>query len=342
MRDLGQGGFRTGKLPHDVLRRLLAKVQPSDPRVILAGEIGEDAAVIEFGETYLVAKTDPITFATEEIGWYAVQVNANDVASMGAVPRWFLAAVLLPEESATESLAEAIFEQIQVACGSLGVALVGGHTEISHGLSRPIVVGHMLGEAAKEKLRRTADALPGDALVLTKGIPLEGASIIAREKGAELTAKGLQAAVVDRAANYLHAPGISVVKEALIAAEIPGVHAMHDPTEGGLATGLYELADAARVGILLEEKKIPLLEEGEAICSLYGLDPLGTIASGALLISVSPGAVGHLLAALKAADVEATLIGSLQPPEFGVQAKNEFGQSRPLPRFESDEIARIF
>src|SRR3990172_4221442 len=148
--------LKLGKLPPDLLRSLLSQV-PADPRVVVGPRVGEDAAVISFGEGLLVAKTDPITFASEHIGWYAVQVNANDIAVMGGEPRWFLATVLLPE-GASPDLAESIFAQLESACRSLGIALVGGHTEVTQGLARPIVAGFMLGEATRETLATTSAA----------------------------------------------------------------------------------------------------------------------------------------------------------------------------------------
>ena len=139
--------------------------------------------MFDFGDRYLVAKTDPITFATSEIGWYAVNVNANDVAVMGATPRWFLATVLLPAGLATAEMAERIFADIFDACAALGVSLAGGHTEITHSLDRPIISGTMLGEIAKHRLITTSGARPGDAVLLVKAVPIEGTALIALERG---------------------------------------------------------------------------------------------------------------------------------------------------------------
>ena len=140
--------MRAGKFPVHLLKRLLAKVDIGDERVLLGPRIGEDAAVLDFGDRVLVAKSDPVTFASHLIGWYAVQVNANDVACAGAVPRWFLATLLVPEHT-SEAEAESIFDQVLEGCTSLGVSLVGGHSEVTAGITRPIVVGCMLGEAEK-------------------------------------------------------------------------------------------------------------------------------------------------------------------------------------------------
>src|SRR6059036_1067548 len=183
-----------GKLPGDLLQAILDKHAPRDPRVIVGPRVGEDAAVIDAGDRYLVVTSDPITFATDELGWYALHVNANDVVVRGATPRWFLATLLLPAGTTDEAGVRALFGQLAEACDDLEVALVGGHTEVTHGLDRPIVAGTMLGEVAKDKLVTTGGARVGDAIVLTKGVPLEGAAIIAREKEAELRARGVLSA----------------------------------------------------------------------------------------------------------------------------------------------------
>src|SRR3569623_2497341 len=216
-----------GKLPVDLLRRLLTRRPAIDPRVIVGPQVGVDVAVIEMGDRYLVAKTDPVTFATEDIGWYAVHVNANDVACCGATPRWFLAAVLLPEQSATAELAESVLDQLSDACRELGISLCGGHTEITHGLERPIVVGQMLGEVSPDRYVTAAGACVGDVLFLTKSIAIEGAALIARERPQPLGGM-LSSEELERCRRLLQTPGISVVREALLALEAGGVHALHD------------------------------------------------------------------------------------------------------------------
>ena len=221
-----------GKLPAQLLQRLFTKYVTADPRVVVGPQVGEDAAVFDMGDRYLVATTDPITFATDEMGWYALHVNANDLAVRGATPRWFMATVLLPEGKSQETHVEQLFAELAEACAALGVSLVGGHTEVTGGLPRPIVVGAMLGEVAKDKLVTTGGAQVGDAVLLTKGVPLEGASIMARERGDEAMRRGVAADVVERARGFLRRPGISVVAEARAACDVVRVHAMHDPDRG--------------------------------------------------------------------------------------------------------------
>jgi hydrogenase maturation factor len=334
-----QEKYPLGKLPAEHLARLFAQYIPTDERVVIGPGIGHDAAVISFGDRYLVAKTDPITFATDEIGWYAVHVNANDVACTGATPSWFLATLLLPQSSTNEALVDEVFQQMAHTCEALGITLVGGHTEITHGFDRPIVVGFMLGEVMPEDLVRPDGARPGDTLLLTKGIAVEGTAIIAREKGEHLN--DVDRSLVERSRRFLHKPGISVVHDAAVATAAGEVHAMHDPTEGGLATGLWELADAAEVGLIVEQDAIPVLPETATLCEALDLNPLGLIASGALLIAVPPKDADEIEAALEEKGIAAAPIGQVVEREKGITLRSRDG-AEPLPRFDQDEITRLF
>ncbi len=330
-----------GKLRADVLRAVFDKLVPRDPRVVVGPRVGEDAAVIDLGDRYLVATADPITFATDDVAWYALQVNANDIAVRGARPRWFLATLLLPEATTTDASVEALFAQLTEACDDLEVTLVGGHTEITHGLDRPVVAGTMLGEVDKERLVTTAGAQIGDAVIMTKGIPLEGAAIIAREREGELRARGVAPATIRRAKGFLRSPGLSVLPEAEIACELATVHSMHDPTEGGIATALAELAEAAGVGLRIDADRIVRLPEGVELCRAFGLEPLGTIASGALLLTLAPAEAGVVIHALAREGIDCHYIGQVVPPAQGVTLV-EGAAERPMPVFPQDEITRLF
>ena len=329
-----------GKLPPRVLEALLARCPvPRGARLILGPRFGEDAAVIDRGPTYLVAKTDPVTFTAERIGWYAVNVNANDIATLGARPRWFLATLLLPEARTSSALARSIFDDVLRACRRLGVTLCGGHTEITAGLSRPIVVGHMLGEVDKSKLVRKESQRPGDLVLLTKGIALEGTAILAREKAA-LLARQLGKATVERARRLLFRPGISVVREALLAVRHGEVHAMHDPTEGGLLSGLYELARAGGVGLRVWKAKVPVLPETQAFSEVLGFDPFALIASGTLLLVVSSRTAGGVLRAFARMGIAAAVIGEVCRKDAGVQVLEPGAwRTTPLRVPARDELA---
>lgn len=332
--------MQAGKLPLELLTQLLSKVAVNDPRVVLGPSPGEDAALIDFGDKYLVAKTDPITFATDLIGWYMVQVNANDLAVMGATPRWLMATLLLPEGTAPAQV-EAIFDQVLEACEPLGITLVGGHTEVSYELPRPIAVGAMLGEVDKERAVLSSGARAGDSIVLTKGIAIEGASLLAREASDALLAAGVGHDAVESARELLFSPGISVAREAAIACDTVQVHAMHDPTEGGLATGLLEMAMAADVGVLVDGNRVPTLPECAELCRALDLDPLGLIASGALLAAVAPDDAPRLVEALAREDIPAYDIGRFTSAGDGLRLRTAEG-IRDLPAFDRDELARYF
>lgn len=329
-----------GKLDHDRLARMLAAFGgPADPAVLVGPRVGLDAAVLEIGGQKLVTATDPITFATDRIGWYAVQVNANDVAVMGAEPRWMQVCLLLPP--CEEDQVASIFRDLHEAASKDGIALVGGHTEITHGLDRPVVVTTMMGLA--ERLLTSADAQEGDALLLTKGVALEGAAVLAREvveggSGRTPLVLPLASEVVRRAAGYLDDPGISVVAEARLAVR-HAAHALHDPTEGGLVTGIWEMAEAAGLGVEVDLDRVPVLPEADALCRAYGLDVFRTLASGALLIACPAESTEALLAALEQHTIAATQIGRFVR---GSRTLRTGGRVAPLEPSAQDELTKVF
>lgn len=330
-----------GKLPLEQLRSLLKGARKFDPRLLIGPQIGEDAAVIDNGDRYLVVATDPVTFGTDHIGRYAVHVNANDVAVMGARPLWFFAVMLLPENRTTPELAETIMADVRTTCEELGVALGGGHTEITQGLDRPILVGQMLGEVDPDRIVRKTRIAVGDQILLTQGVAIEGTAILAREKAEQLRAQ-VDPDLLARAAHFLIDPGISVVSAALTAASAgEAVHAMHDPTEGGLATGLFELVAPAGLGLQVIRERIPVFSETETICRALALDPLKLIASGALLVAVAPDGVDSALTAIEATGISAAAIGEVRPANEGITIFMN-GKIAPLTPAVRDEIARAF
>ncbi len=332
----------TGKLDVRILRKLLKQYSTTDKRVLLGPRIGEDAAAIEMGETVLIVTTDPITFATSEIGYYSVMVNANDIATTGAEPKWYTVSILLPEGKGTEDLAGTIFNQIHQACEKLNISLIGGHTEITYGLDRPIIVGQMIGEVQKGALITTSGAEPGDLVLLSKGICIEGTSLIAREKEVDLLSRGISGDLVERARRFLFDPGISIVKEARLAFRAGRVHSMHDITEGGLANGLHELSMAAGVEIEVDKESIPVYEESRILCEAFGLDPLGVIASGSLLITASPTETEKILEKADRNDVTLTRIGCVKAGGSPSVTMVTAGGYEQVPCFERDEVAKIF
>jgi len=332
--------YPAGKLPAAHLEALLRTLPCRDPRVLVGPRPGEDAAVIEMGEgRCLVVATDPITFATDRIGSYAVHVNANDVAVMGARPRWLFLVLLLPAGRADEGLVSHIMEDATAACDTLGITLCGGHTEITPGIDRPIAVGQMMGEVEGGRLVRKESLRPGDVVILTQSAGIEGTAILAREKRAALESH-VPGSVLDRAAAFLDDPGISVVRAALAAAATGEARAMHDPTEGGVVSGLLELAAAAGLGISVDAARIPVVPETEAICAALSIDPLRLIASGSLLIGTPPASAPLVLGALAREGLPATVVAEMRDSEHGATMTRQ-GRLEPLALPERDEIARV-
>jgi len=335
--------FNVGKLKHDYLSQLLSKIEIKDNRVILGSRIGEDAAVIDIpGENYLVAKTDPITFVTNKIGYYAVNVNVNDLVCSGAEPKWFQSTLLLPENHTSRELIENIFNDIQNTCDSLGITVIGGHTEITHGLERPIVVGCLIGEVKKNKLVLTSGAEPNDSLILTKGVFIEGTSIIGYEKEKELKNRGYNNNFINTCKNYLYNPGISVYNEALLANQYFHIKSMHDPTEGGLANGIAEMALASNNGVIIEREKIKILPEPLELSQIFNLNPFNTISSGSLLIALESEHSTKLVELLKNNNIEAEIIGRFVEKKKGFSIKTKNGKLEPLIYTEIDDITKIF
>jgi len=314
-----------------------------DPRVVIGPKIGEDAAVIDLGKgthRYGVVTSDPITFTVEEIGYYGVVVNLNDIATMGATPKWFLATLLFPEKSDLKIIGK-VFRQIRDACQRFNVSFIGGHTEITPGIRKVILSGHMIGEVKKDKLVATSGARSGDLLLLVKGVCIEGTSIMAREKEAELLKRGISSSLIRKAKKFIFNPGIDVLRPARIACEVSSVHSMHDPTEGGLINGLIEMAWASEKEIEVDLEKVLIYRESRILCQEFGMDPLGTIASGALLLAVSLSDLSPIEIAFRKNSIPFQVIGKVKKGPVRVLRIDQKGRKelKPLPR---DEILKIY
>jgi hydrogenase expression/formation protein HypE len=321
-----------GKLPAALLGRLLGDLAPLPAEVLVGPGIGEDACAIQVEAGVLVAAGDPITLTGADLGRAVVTVNANDVAVTGVRPRWFLATILLPAGT-TEADVVRLFADMRRTLTALGAALVGGHTEVTGAVRDPVVSGHMLGWAPAGRIVRTGGARPGDAIVQVGQVPIEGAAVLALDHPAALSTApqgSLQAA-----ATALDDPGISVVEPALAAAE-PGATAMHDPTEGGLAAALWELATASRVALRVDRERIAWFRPGLDVCRAAGADPWATLASGALLATFPGPQADEAVRHLNARGHAAAVIGRAEPGE-GVRDT----AGTPIPWPDRDEVARL-
>ncbi len=328
-----------GKLPNDFLGELLARYRITDPSVIMGPSVGEDTAAVTIdGETVLVLKTDPITFATESIGRYAVLINANDLATAGAEAHWMLCTLLLPVGFSRSQIRQ-IFVDLHDACRSQGISLCGGHTEITDAVTRPVVVGMLTGTIARNDLIQKKRMAPGDRVLVTKGIAVEGTAIIAAEFKQRLLEKGMDEKTINACRRFQSM--LSILPEARIAWKVGGVSALHDVTEGGIATALLELSLAGGQGIRVHRDRVPVFPQTRVMADILGIDPLGLIASGSLLIGVRPDHAEQLVHDLKSASIDVTEIGEVTDAEPGIEAV-ENGCAVQWPRFDVDEITRLF
>jgi hydrogenase expression/formation protein HypE len=327
--------LRLGKLPPAVLDQLLRWRGATDDRVLVGPGCGVDAAVVRVGSRGLVLKSDPVTFVTTHLGWYVVQVNANDIAVMGARPCWFQPTILLPPGTRAPQVM-AIARDIDRACRTLGIAVTGGHTEITDAVTRAIVAGDMHGLLVGRRPITAAGARPGDVVLLTKAAGIEGTAILSRERAEELR-RALPAAVLRRAQGFRRLPGISVVREAMVAARY-GASAMHDPTEGGVRAALHELAHASGVRLRVDLDRVPIRPETDRVCRHFDIDPLGLIGSGALLVAIASSRVAALLGAWQRDGIVGHVIGQIERGH-GVMARRN-GRPVPFPWVAQDEIVK--
>jgi hydrogenase expression/formation protein HypE len=327
--------FLPGKVPTKVLEEIVFRnLGAKRDDVVLSSSIGEDAAIVQAGNQLLAVSSDPITGAEEWLGWLAVHVSANDVATRGVQPRWFNSIILLPKNSTAE-LVEKICTQMDKAASQLNVAIVGGHCEVTPGIEHPIVTGCAIGVAEEGKYVTCGGARIGDQIILTKGTGIEGTAILASDRRADLL-QVFDEKFLNQAENFFEK--ISVVKDALTAFRIGGVSAMHDPTEGGVAGGLHELADAANIGFNVYEENILVPEETRKICAHFDVDPLQLISSGSLLIVAEESKTEEIIGSLSKSGVKSSVIGEVTDPSLGRNLVTKAGEKTALVRPVSDHL----
>jgi len=309
-----QQPLSVGKLEPSILEQLVFScLGSSDHRVIVGPKIGEDAAVIDFKDRVLVVHSDPITGAIENIGWLAINVCTNDIATRGIRPQWVLIVMLLPQNFDPDQLKK-ITRQMDKAAKELDVAIIGGHTEVTSSVNRPIIVATAIGEAKKERFVRTSGAEIGDSIIVTKGAAIEGTAILSTEMDKFLHLK-VDKRLIQRARKFIRMT--SVLEDALTAIKIGEIHGMHDATEGGVAGALQEVAWASNIGIIAHEEKIPIYKETEAICKALNIDPLKTISSGTLIIFCHPKKAEKIANALRRKNIQASIVGEALKKEKG-------------------------
>ena len=311
----------------------------NDPQLLISPGIGEDTAAVSVeNEEVLIFKSDPITFATDAIGHYAVLVNANDIATAGADPRWLLTTLIFPCQT-TPAKIFGILRELEAHCRKWQITLCGGHTEISDAVTRPVISGMMVGSVTRSNLVDKRNMQQGDNVLITKAVAVEGTSLIAREFPRRLMDLGVTQTEISRYREFIEM--ISILPEARIARNSPGVSAMHDVTEGGLITAVWELGVAGKHGLRIDLDQIPIYPETRKICDLLKIDPLGLIGSGSLLICCKKADCDRLIDNLRKVDIEITTIGEVLGPGDDVLARQD-GHPIDWPQFAADEITRLF
>lgn len=324
-----------GKLNPQLLQRLIAKLPEHDASIIIPPGIGFDAAGITIGGQLVAITTDPITFSTNQIGTYSVAVNINDVACLGCKPHWYSATLLLPIGT-TEPMVEAIWQNLSDELKRYQIQSIGGHCEITGAVKNPVIIGQMIGEIIGEKFLSPKDGQPGDQILLWRGAAIEGTALIATEMK-EYLKNHISVEKITAMQNLLLTPGICIWP--LVEKLVPhaGLVALHDPTEGGIATALHEIADASNCGVAIDGDTITILPGTQELAQILHFDPLGLLASGSLLILCRPSEVDHIIDKIK--DESLTRIGELTNDSSRTMTLHGIQQN--LPRFDTDEITRF-
>lgn len=326
--------MKIGKISEQTLKRsVFRQIKTKRNEVLQGAGVGEDCAVLKLapGEVF-VCSIDPITAAAKDAASLAIHVTANDIATSGAQPVAVLLSILLPVTMEEPQLRE-MMQELEETCAALNIQIAGGHTETTAAVNQPVITVSGIGKALESEVLPTGGVKPGQDLILTKWIALEGTSIIAKEKEEELK-KRFPMAMIDTAKGFDRY--ISVVPEAAAASRF-GVSAMHDVTEGGIFGALWELAESAGVGLEADLKKIPVKQESIEICEYFGLNPYVMMSSGALLIAADDGL--GLIAELGKCRIPASLIGRTTDGNDRVLFNGE--DSRFLERPQPDEIYKL-
>lgn len=326
--------MKTGKVPENVLKRsILKQIHTKREEVLVGAGVGEDCAILALSEDEVfVVSTDPVTGAVKDAGALAVQVTVNDLASSGAEPVAVLVSALLPEGTEEPEI-RALMTQMEEVCGKLHVQIAGGHTEITRAVNQPVLTVTGIGKAKKDHVITTKGAKPGQDIVVSKWIGLEGTSILAKEKEAELLTR-YPSHLIEEAKAFDRF--LSIVPEAATAGK-SGVTAMHDVTEGGIFGALWELAESSGVGLEIDLKRIPVRQETIEICEFYELNPYELISSGSLLMVTDDGF--DLVRKLAGEHIPAAVIGKVRAGNDRVVINED--ERRFLEPPKADELYKV-
>ncbi len=324
---------KIGKIDVDTFSKfLLKRLGHEDETVIVPPLTGVDAGVIDIGnDNVLVIAEDPIftipKLPLEMFGWFTVHIGASDVAVMGVKPRYMTYTLLMPPET-TDKDFKTIVDSIHKTAKELKIAIVGGHTGFYPGFAAPTIGGiTVFAVTDKNSFVTPAGARPGNHVILTKGPAIETAAILSVIRGKELLENN-PPSLVNKAKNL--SKEMTVVKDALTAMKAGGVTAMHDATEGGVIGGLFEIANASRVGMDIDESLFIYPDEVRIVCEAFGIDPIAAIAEGSLLITVKRALSENVLHQLKDQQIEASIIGEVTADPHKRNLKRIDGTSVPI------------
>ena len=324
--------MKIGKVPENVLKRsILKKTGSKRSEILTEAGVGMDCACVEFGDSVLMLSTDPVTISAEGAAAYAVHTAVNNIATSGAEPVGILVTALLPEITGEEDI-KALMKDIDEACKTLKIQIMGGHTEITSAVNRPVISVTAAGKALSDGVAKAA-AKPGDDVVISKWIGLEGTSIIARAKEEELLTKFPPKLLYD-SKNYDRF--LSVVPEAATAVK-SGVTAMHDVSRGGVFGALWELAESSGVGLLIDLRKIPVKQETVEICNFFDINPYELLSGGSMLMTTEDG--NRLVMDLAEKGIEAAIIGKCTDNNDRVLINGEM--RRFLEPSKTDELYKV-
>jgi len=329
----------TGKVPPDILlERILPKSGYRREDVVIGPGIGIDSAVTRVGDKYIIISTDPITAATSLIGMLSIHITTNDVVASGALPRWFLSTMLLPKDITIEKLDE-IIEDMHRNAEKMEMQIVGGHTEVTPYLESPIIVGTAIG--VSDKYVTSGGAVPGDVIMMTKTVAVEGTAVLAYDHEEKLRERGISASVIKKAKEMIYKTSIYPEGRILLEGFRERIHSMHDPTEGGIFTALNEIADASGVGLKIFLDDIPVDEITITVCNALGVNPYLLLSSGTLLFTVERGYADTIRESLMKRRIRATVIGEVIKDKEKRILIDEEGE-KTLPRQEKDEIWKLY
>jgi len=328
--------LKAGKITPEILKEMLKKIECSSQDLVIGPSYGIDGAVLKIGEELVAVASDPITFTSKDNVYYLFACNINDLICMGAKPE-FLGMNVLFGEGITKAEVAMTFNEIARFSKEFNICVVTGHTEVTPYVKETILSGFIFGRVIKEVSPHKI--LPGDLIVQLRGVAIEGTCIIAREKAGDLI-RNFSPEFVERCKDFLFEPGISLYSIGIKLLENYEIHNLHDPTEGGIITALYEALSASGCGGVVYVDRIHIYEETAKICNYYGINPLGVISSGSLVVFASPAESERMCSDFEREGIPAEVIGEVTAPGTGVWLQKD-GSREELKPFLRDEILEI-